>query len=287
LRHPGIALAHLDEPPARLVSWLAGQLDIPEAAFADYARRPQTMTDHARQLARLLGLRLSGVADLPLMIEAAAQGAWSTDAGRPITASVLRALHIAGIILPSAPVIERAAIAGRARARKRAADALLSGLTGQQLHDLDGLLVTDPSVGITPFGWIEAIPVAPKADHVGELLDRLRRVRALGLPPERRARPRGPAPAVRARRSRFGRPPTRPLRRAPAPRDPGCDRDRSRGPPDGRSAGHGRQADRRPVREGAQRGQTALCCQRRRCRSADAFVPRHDRRACRGPHRGR
>ena len=57
LRHPGIALANLEQPPEPLVLWLARQLDIPAAAFARYASRPQTMTDHARHLARVLQLR--------------------------------------------------------------------------------------------------------------------------------------------------------------------------------------------------------------------------------------
>ena len=58
LRHPGTMLAHLDQPTEALVDWLAGQLEIPPAAFAEYARRPQTMTDHARGLAATLGLRM-------------------------------------------------------------------------------------------------------------------------------------------------------------------------------------------------------------------------------------
>lgn len=57
LRHPGTTLAHLNARPEPLVAWLAAQLEIPPAAFAAYARRPQTMTDHARQLAAALGLR--------------------------------------------------------------------------------------------------------------------------------------------------------------------------------------------------------------------------------------
>ena len=57
LRHPGTALAFLDQPVDALVAWMAGHLDIPAAAFAEYARRPQTKTDHARQLAATLGLR--------------------------------------------------------------------------------------------------------------------------------------------------------------------------------------------------------------------------------------
>jgi len=37
---------------------------------------------------------------------------------------------------------------------------------------------------MTPFAWLKAMPVAPKAEHVRELLDRFRLVRGVGLPPE-------------------------------------------------------------------------------------------------------
>ena len=184
LRHPGMVLANLDRSPAQLVAWLAGQLDIPPGAFDDYARRPQTMTDHARRLAIILGLRVPAATDLPLMIEAAAGAAWNTERGQPIAAAVVAALRAAGIILPAAAVIERAAVAGRARARKRATDALLRDLTEAQLSKLDGLLTFDPSAGMTSFAWLKAMPIAPKADHVGELLDRLHLVRKVGLPSE-------------------------------------------------------------------------------------------------------
>ena len=143
LRYPGTALAYLDQPPDALVSWMAGQLEIPAAAFAEYARRPQTMTDHARQLAATLRLRPPTMADLPPMIEAAADAARGTDQGQPIVAAVVAALRAAHIILPGAVVIERIAIAGRARARKRAADALVAGLSAEHLTKLDGLLVVE------------------------------------------------------------------------------------------------------------------------------------------------
>jgi TnpA family transposase len=188
LRHPGTALAYLDQPIDTLVIWMAGQLDIPAAVFAEYARRPQTMTDHARQLAATLGLRTPTMADLPAVIEVAAVAARATDRGQPIAAAVIAALRSAGIILPSAAVIERIAIAGRARARKRAADALVDGLSAEHLNKLGGLLIVDPSVGMTPFAWLKAMPIAPKADHVTELLDRLRMIRGICLPVENAAR---------------------------------------------------------------------------------------------------
>ena len=182
LRYPGIALAQLEQPVEPLVQWLAKQLEIPAAPFAGYAQRPQTMTDHGRLLATILGLRPPGNSDLPPMIEAAAQAAWSTDRGLPIAAAVVCALRTANIILPASSVIERVAIAGRARARRRATDALLAGVSDEQMAKLDRLLARDAAVDMTPFGWLKAMPVAPKADNVRELLDRLRRVRDIGLP---------------------------------------------------------------------------------------------------------
>jgi hypothetical protein len=166
LRHPGIGLAQMNEPVEALVAWLAERLDIPRAAFAEYAGRPQTMTDHARVLATALGLRPANAGDLPFMIETAAQSAWSTDRGQPIAAGVIRALRAEKVILPAPGVIERAAIAGRARARKRAADALLAGLSEPQLAKLDKLLVIDQSLKTTPFAWLRNPPISPKADHL-------------------------------------------------------------------------------------------------------------------------
>jgi len=158
LRHPGIALVHLEQPIQPLVQWMAKQLDIPAAPFANYARRPQTMTDHARLLSAALGLRPSANSDLPTMIETAAKAAWSTDHGQPIAAAVIAALRAAKIILPPSGVIERAAIAGRARARRRATDALLTEVSAQQVVKLEQLLVFDPSLNMTPFAWLKAMP---------------------------------------------------------------------------------------------------------------------------------
>ena len=171
----------MEEPVDSLVAWLAERLEIPAAAFAKYAARTQTMTDHARILAAALGLRPASAADLPFMIEAAAQSAWSTDHGQPIAAGVIAALRAEKVILPAPAAIERAAMAGRARARKRAADALLAGVSEAQIAKLDQLLAVDPVLKASRFAWLRNAPSSPKADHVGQLIERLRFVRDIGL----------------------------------------------------------------------------------------------------------
>ena len=49
---------------------------------------------------------------------------------------------------------------------------------------IDALLMPDPTFAATPLAWLRNAPTAPKPDHVRALLDRLRRVREIGVPPE-------------------------------------------------------------------------------------------------------
>src|SRR3546814_9413488 len=97
-----------------------------------------------------LGLRQPTNADLPLLIDAGAQAAWSTDRGVPIVAGITEALRASCITLPAPSVIERAGIAGRARARQRTYDALLAGVPVDSLAQLDAVLIVDPRTGLTP-----------------------------------------------------------------------------------------------------------------------------------------
>ncbi len=190
-RHPGTTLAQVlnrsARLPAELVGFLAEQLDIRTDTLADYAGRDQTMTDHARELTVLLDLRAPTHSDIPFMIEAAAAAAWSTDKGMVIAAGVIDALRGSQILLPSISTIERASIAGRARARKQAMHALLRSVGANQLDQLDALFVADPDTGVAPLAWLKSIPVAAKPDHIREILDRLRFVRNIGIAADARA----------------------------------------------------------------------------------------------------
>ncbi len=181
LRHPGFGLAAATGVEPALVAYVAAQLEVDPTAFAGYADRAPTASDHARELERALGLRPYGKADLPLIIEAAAHAAWPTDKGLPIASGVIAALRNGGIVVPASDTIERVGLAGRARAKKRATEALLGGMSDELTAKLDALLVVDPKTGRAPLAWAKDLPSAPKADHVRELLDKLNAVRALEL----------------------------------------------------------------------------------------------------------
>ena len=185
IRHPGLTLAQCAAYPGAnlepLVDFIARQLDLPSTVLADYAAREQTMTDHAREIGAALGLRPAVRTDLGMMIEAAASAAWSTDRGAAIVGAVVAALREKAIMLPAPATIERAGIAGRAAARKRVHEALLTGLGPEQLAALDELLMLDPETGFTRLTQLRTIPSGPKPDHVREIIDKLGVVRAFGI----------------------------------------------------------------------------------------------------------
>jgi TnpA family transposase len=188
LRHPGVTLAGWLQSgygfPDALVSYLAETLDIPGTALSAYAARSQTMTDHGRELAQVLGLRLAVRGDIPLMIAAAAEAARGTDKGLPIASGVIAALRANRILLPALSTIERAGLAGRAKARKAAMLALVAPLSPAQRATIDGLILKDETLGLSRLSWLKTLPDAAKPDHVRMLLDRLTVVRGLDLPME-------------------------------------------------------------------------------------------------------
>ena len=182
LRHPGFGFSLDARSPTELVAFMGEQIGAPVAAFERYASRPPTASVHAREAEAAFGLRPLVNADLPLLINAATKAAWATDRGVPIVNSITEALRASCITLPSPSVIERAGLAGRARARQRAYEAMLAGVHADSIPKLDAILIVDPQTGLTPLAWLRDIATAPTTDSVCGLLERLHRVRAIGLP---------------------------------------------------------------------------------------------------------
>lgn len=186
LRYPGFGLVSDQVLPSELLRYLADQLGVPASVFADYSRRPQTRTDHARELAERLGLRVATREDGPLMIDLAATAAWKTDQGALIVSELMEGLRSRKTILPAPQTLERAGIRGRAKARRLAADALLSPLTTEQIALIDALVVNNAELKRTPLAWLRDVPESPSAGNLTTIVDRLTHVRKLGLAPSLR-----------------------------------------------------------------------------------------------------
>ena len=153
LRYPGFGLRLDEEVPEPVMRYLAAQLHVSETAYQDYGRRVQTRLDQASNLQRLLELRAFTRSDLGLALEFATAAAWATDQGRPITEAVIDGLRSNHLILPSSDTIEHVGLAGRARARKQAAEAILASLTPDQIESIDRLVINDATLQKTPLAW--------------------------------------------------------------------------------------------------------------------------------------
>nr|WP_172687275.1 Tn3 family transposase [Ancylobacter novellus] len=182
-RHPGFGLRDQEVVPDEVLHYLAAQLAVPMEVYRDYGRRRPTRLEHSQEVAKRLGLRSSGRADMPLMVDIAAEAAWSTDRGVDIANALMEGLRDRKIILPAPGTLERAGATGRARARRLTAEALIAPLTPDQLAQIDALLGTNPDLGRTPLAWLRGFPEAPSAGNLNDILERLDHIRRIALQP--------------------------------------------------------------------------------------------------------
>jgi TnpA family transposase len=117
LRYPGLGMGPVEQPPEAMIAFVAGQLGVPSADFADYAQRDQTRREHAVELQRYLGLRHFGLTDWRRCLRVGTDAAWATDRGEPIVQAMLADLRRDGVMVPPVPVLERIGLVARARAR--------------------------------------------------------------------------------------------------------------------------------------------------------------------------
>ena len=83
LRYPGLGMGPAERPPEGMIAFVADQLAVPSAVFADYAQRDQTRREHAVELQRYLSLRSFGFAAWRACLRVGPDAAWATDRGEP------------------------------------------------------------------------------------------------------------------------------------------------------------------------------------------------------------
>ncbi len=188
LKYPGLGMGPAEQPPEAMIAFVAHQLGVPSADFADYAQRDQTRREHAVELQRYLGLRRFGLSDWRRCLRVGADTAWATDRGEPIVQAMLAALRTGGVMVPPATVLERIGLAARARARKRTFETLATGMTDAERDTLAGLLIVDPELRRSRFAWLRDYSASPAPSNIVALLDRLEYARGLKMDPARAGR---------------------------------------------------------------------------------------------------
>lgn len=188
LRYPGFGLGPTAQPPVAMIAFVAHQIGVPAAIFADYADRDQTRRGHAVELQKYLGLRSFGLNDWRSSLRIGCDVAWATDRGEPIILAILAHLKTIGVVLPPTMVLERIGLAARARARKKTFEVLAAGMTDAERDALTELLTVDPELRRSRFAWLRDYSESPAPSNIVSLLDRLEYIRALGIDPTRAER---------------------------------------------------------------------------------------------------
>ena len=188
LRYPGLGMGPTEQPPDAMIAFVAHQLGVAPADFADYAQRDQTRREHAVELQRYLALRRFGLDDWRRCLRIGTDAAWATDRGEPIVQAMLADLRTGGVMVPPATVLERIGLAARARARKKTFETLVEGMTDAERDTLAGLLIVDLELRRSRFAWLRDYSESPAPSNIVALLDRLEYVRGLGIDPARTGR---------------------------------------------------------------------------------------------------
>jgi hypothetical protein len=90
MRYPSRALGPNETLPSAMLKFVAQQLEINSAAFADYARRDETRRDHAKEIQQYLGLHPAEREDRRAALIAASTAADATDDGVLIAEAIIQ-----------------------------------------------------------------------------------------------------------------------------------------------------------------------------------------------------
>ena len=182
-------------PPAA-VGRLAGQLGLDPAVLADYGGwQERTRTEHLREVLARLGWRAAGPGDIKALEDFLADRALEHDSPSLLVRLACEHLRAARVVRPGVDRLQR--WVATARQRAWAATALRLGpvfAPERRRAELDGLLVTDPDLGMSRLAWLRRGATSATPEVIKAELGKLAYLRALGadtldlsmLPPGRR-----------------------------------------------------------------------------------------------------
>ena len=183
LRYPGRPLHAGERPPAALVAFIAGQIDILPDAIHDYLRSEQNRRRHAIELQEYLRLRPFGPRCMDDLTPWLLPRAIENDRLGHLAELVMEECRQRRIVIPRPRRLARFCMEVRHRARREVQRRLTTDLSADQRKQLDALLSRRDETGQTWLTWLRQMPEAAKPGAMLGLIERLRHVRSIGLDP--------------------------------------------------------------------------------------------------------
>lgn len=182
MRYPGIMLAAGEEPPQALLQVVAQQLRIAPSHWPDYGRRDQTRREHQAELQVVLQVRPFTMADYRTAVESLSELAQQTDKGIVLATALIEYLRQQSLLLPNSNVIERMCAEAITLATRRIYQVLTEPLSEHHRQQLDMLLQRRPDGRLTWLAWLRLPPGKASSRQMLQHIDRLKMLRAIGLP---------------------------------------------------------------------------------------------------------
>lgn len=182
LRYPGRAWTPEEIMPAAMLRFIARQVETEPEDLAGYAERDQTRREHAVEVMSEYGFTTFGIKDYRSLSTWLTEQARGTDNGMALVTLLISEVRHRRIVVPTLTVIERLALACRARARREAYSALSRDLTPEHRTRLEGLLDPRGESRQTYLGWVRQSLGASNPANILSCLERLKFLRSLEIP---------------------------------------------------------------------------------------------------------
>ena len=185
LRYPGRPLRSAERPPAALVTFVAGQIDVIPEETGEYPAAERNRQRHAIECQERLGLRPFGRRAAAELTNVLLPRAIENDQLIHLAELMTETCRRRQIVVPPSSALERVCVALRHEARREAHRRLTQGLSAAQRQRLDALPQHREEASQSWLSWLRQMPEAGKPTAMLGLIERLEHVRRIGIEPGR------------------------------------------------------------------------------------------------------
>ena len=185
LRYPGRPLRTGERPPAALVAFIAGQIDVLPEKMDKYLAAERNRQRHAIECQEWLGLRSSGRRAAVELTEILLPRAIENDQLVHVVELMMDTCRRSRIVVPPLFALERVCVELRHKARREVYRRLGHGLSVEERRRLDALTEHREEISQTWLSWLRQMPEAGKPAAMLGLIERLEHVRRIGIEPGR------------------------------------------------------------------------------------------------------
>ena len=182
LRHPGRVRNVGEQANDVMLAFLADQVDASASDLAVYDQRPQTRREHIAQIIARFGYKAFTKPLVREFVHWLTPSAGEDPRAEPLAISLIEELRRRRILIPARRTVELIV----RHAIRRAENVRISARTRDLYPDhpdaLRALIAPPESGEVSTLSWLKAAPKSASSKSIKAVLDRLKVVRAIGLP---------------------------------------------------------------------------------------------------------